>query len=131
MRLKTLHLKNSRGLLAGIGLEEVFIDFSVLPNGLIAIVGENGAGKTTVLDNCHPFRIMPSKLRDSKAWSADAFSYYNEFYGNDGLNELVFEFEGKTYKKKILIDAERRKQEAYLYELQGEQWAPLNDGKTA
>lgn len=131
MNLISLRLRKFKGILAGIGLEEIFIDFSLLPPGLIAISGDNGAGKTTLLDNCQPFRIMPSKLRDSKNWSPDAFSFYNECEGPDAMKDLIVEFQGKSYRSKILIDADKRKQEAYLYEQNGLDWMPLNDGKTA
>lgn len=131
MNLISLRLRKFKGILAGIGLEEIFIDFSLLPPGLIAISGDNGAGKTTLLDNCQPFRIMPSKLRDSKNWSPDAFSFYNECEGSDAMKDLIIEFQGKSYRSKILIDADKRKQEAYLYEQNGLDWMPLNDGKTA
>ena len=131
----SIKLKGFKGFRAGLGLEDVFIDFTSLPTGLIAIVGGNGFGKTTLLDNCHPFRIMPYKLRDCKEWSTGSFSFYDQCYGRDALKEFVFEFGGAYYRSLIMIDAERRKQEAYLY-VYGEDgsWVPYNDatkdGKT-
>jgi exonuclease SbcC len=134
--LKSLRLKNFKGLLAGVGLPEVVIDFDKLPDGLIALVGGNGMGKTTLLDNMHPYRLMPYKLRKAAGWSPGAFSYYDQCVG-EARKELVFEMAGVTYKSVLLIDAERRKQEAYLYQdnysgLPGSDvgWVPLNDGKT-
>ena len=129
MILKSLRLKNFKGLLAGVGLAEVFIDFDRLPDGLIAVVGANGSGKTTVLDNSHPFRLQPYKLRKAAGWSPAAFSFYDQCEG-EALKELVFEMGGKVYKALVLIDAPRRKQEAYLYQQNGGQWVPVNDGKT-
>ncbi len=131
MILKTLHLKGFKGLRAGIGVEEAFIDFTLLPNGLVAIVGPNGAGKTTILDNCHPYRIMPYKLRKSKDWSPAAFSFYDQCYGSDAMKEFCFEMPGVgDFRSLLLIDADKRKQEAYLYRDDGAGgWIPLNDGK--
>jgi len=131
MRLISLTLKGFKGFRAGIGLEEVRIDFSKLPGGLIAIVGSNGMGKTTLLDNMHPYRIMPYKLRENKEWSANSFNYYDQCYG-EACKELIFEIGGIIYKALILINADKRKQEAYLYrEVEGlGTWTPLNDGKT-
>jgi len=120
-------VRGSKAIRAGMGLEEIEIDFSKLPNGLIAVCGKNGTGKTTILDLlCHPFRLQPYKLRESKAWSPDAFSYYNEFYGRDGYLERVFEMNGARYRSIIMIDAEKRKQECYLYREEAGTWIPYN-----
>jgi exonuclease SbcC len=126
--LKSLRLKNFKGLLAGVGLDDVTIDLSEIKGGLIAIVGSNGMGKTTILDNLHPYRIMPYKLRKAAGWSPAAFNYYDQCRG-EARKELVFEMDGTLYKSLILIDADRRKQEAYLYRWEGD-WIPLSDGKT-
>ena len=130
MILKSLRLKNFKGLLAGAGLDDVTIDFSGLA-GTVALVGRNGMGKTTILDNCHPFRLMPYKLRKSTSgWSTAAFNYYDQCSG-EARKELEFEMGGTLYKSVILIDSDKRKQEAYLYRWDGASgWFPLNDGKT-
>lgn len=131
MRLVSLRLRGFKGLRAGIGLEEVFVDFSKLPGGLIAIVGANGSGKTTILDNCHPYRLMPYKCRKAKDWTPGSFSFYDQCFGSDAMKELVFEMGGTTFKSVVLIDVPRRKQEAYLYrDDNAAGWYPLNDGKT-
>lgn len=134
MILHSLRLRNFKGLLAGVGLAEVFIDFGKLPPaGLVAIVGGNGMGKTTLLDNMHPYRLMPYKLRKAAGWSPSAFSFYDQCAGSDAEKDLVFEMDGVIYRSKLLIDADRRKQEAYLYRSGGlgaRDWQPLNDGKT-
>ena len=131
MKSISLRLKGFKGLLAGMGVEEIFIDLEKLPEGLVAICGENGMGKTTILDNLQPYRLMPYKLRKSKAWSPGAFNYYDQCYGRDAQKEYIFEMNGLRYRKLLMIDAEKRKQEAYLYVKEGEDWKPLNDGKTA
>ena len=132
MKVLSLRLKGFIGLRDGSGIEEIDIDLSTLPTGLIAITGSNGSGKTTFLDNLHPYRIMPYKLRDRKEWSPGSFSYYDQCYGRDALKELIFEMNGKTYRAQILIDAEKKKTDAYLSVAgkEGDLWQPLNDGKT-
>ena len=131
MILRSLRLKGFRGLRAGIGLDEVSINFDNLPDGLIAIVGPNGSGKTTLLDNMHPFRIMPYKLRRAKNWSPGSFNFYDQCFGPDAAKELVFGMGGKLYKSLIQIDADRKKQECYLFELDAAgDWRPLVDGAT-
>jgi exonuclease SbcC len=134
MILRSIRLRGFRGFSAGIGVDEVFLDLSVLPDGLVAVCGPNGAGKTTLLDNLHPYRIQPYKIRKAKDWSPGAFSYYDQCSGSDACKELVFEMGGVAYRALILIDAERRKQEAYLYQASSvcatvPVWTPLNDGK--
>jgi exonuclease SbcC len=134
MRVISIELKGFKGFRAGLGLGEVSIDFSNLPDGLIAVVGKNGLGKTTLLDNLHPYRIMPYKLRESKEWTTGSFNYYDQCYGRDAKKEFVFELDGFRYKSTILIDAEKRKQEAYLFKEAAGAWKPFNaavkDGKT-
>lgn len=129
--MKPIHLflKQFKGLKAGAGLNEIRLDLSTLPNGLIAITGKNGMGKTTILDNLHPYRLMPYKLREAKEWSPNSFSYYDHTFG-EAVKELIFEHGDQIYKSLILIDTDRKKQEAYLFQKVGEAWSPLNDGKT-
>jgi len=121
-----LKLKGFKGIRSGSEKDEIELDFSNL-QGLVALTGPNGAGKTTVLDNLHPYRIMPYR---AGSYSSRAFSFYSECYGSDALKELQFEMNGKVYRSLILIDAERKRQEAYLYERIGDGWKPLCSGGT-
>jgi exonuclease SbcC len=125
MRPISLRLRGFKGIRSKFGKDEIVLDFSGI-KGLAAITGPNGAGKTTVLDNLHPFRIMPYR---AGSYSPKSFSYYSECYGRDASKELVFQFEDRLYRSLILIDAEKKKQEAYLFLKEGEQWQPLCDGK--
>lgn len=129
MKPISLRLRKFKGILDGMGIEELYFDISSL-NGLIAVTGGNGKGKTTFLDNLHPYRLMPFKLRKAKDWSPAAFSYYDHCYGPDAEKDFIFEQNSKRYRTLLQVDAERRKQEAFLYEQQGDKWVPLNDGKT-
>ena len=125
-----LLLRKFRGIRDGMGLDELSLDFSVLPNGTVVFVGENGKGKTTILDNMHPFRIMPSKV---KTYSTGAFSYYDECYGEDACKDLYWTGnDGLRYRSLVNINAEKKKQEAYLYRIEenGSQVSLNHDGKT-
>ena len=126
----SLKLRGFKGLRAGIGVDEAFVDFTKLPDGIIAIVGPNGSGKTTLMDSAQPFRLQPYKCRKSRDWSPNSFSFYDQVTGSDALKELVFLMGDVRYKSVVLIDSVRRKQEAYLYRQDGGTWTPLNDGKT-
>lgn len=121
MRLIFLKLKGFRGIKRGMGLDTLEIDFTRLPSGgLISFVGENGRGKTTVLDNMHPYRVAPSR----------SGSYYDLCEG-EAQKDLIFEVDGIKYRSLILIETKQKKQEAYLYQHDGEDWIPVNpDGKT-
>ena len=127
-----LILKGSKGLKAGIGVDEIDLDLSSLPEGLIAISGPNGAGKTTLLDSLTAYRLQPYKVRQSGDWSTNSFTYYDHFQGSDARKELWWSMSGRNFKSLILIDSDRRKQECYLHELVGGQWVPFPgcSGKT-
>lgn len=130
MTPNALLLRQFLGIKDGMGLDEIYLDFSSLPDGTIVFMGENGKGKTTVLDNMQPYRIMPSKV---KKYSTDAFNYYDECFGDDARKELYWTGDdGQKYRSLININANKRKQEAYLYRIDesGGQTALNPDGKT-
>ncbi len=106
-----LLLRNFKGIKAGMGLDEVTVDFTSL-NGIVVFSAPNGSGKTTILDNLHPYRLMP--YRAGNSYRPTAFSYYDHTYG-DAAKVFIFEVDGATYMSKILIDTDRKKAEAYLY----------------
>jgi DNA repair protein SbcC/Rad50 len=131
MILKSIRLRGFRGL-RGLGIPEVYLDLTALPEeGLVAICGGNGAGKTTLLDNMHPYRIQPFKIRKAKDWTAGSFNFYDQCHGADASKELIFTMGAHDYRSLVLIDADRRKQEAYLYRWDGGHWAShgSSDGK--
>ncbi len=56
MKIHSLSLKGFRGIRDGMGRDLLELDFDrLVPDAvLVAIVGTNGRGKTTVMDNLHP-----------------------------------------------------------------------------
>ncbi len=104
MKINKLRLKGFIGIKKGLGLDEIEIDFSGL-SGLIALSGENGRGKSTVLDCCTPYPRLASRK--------GALQYHT--YGRDAEKELVFEFSGDHYRTLIKIDSESGRSEGYLW----------------
>ena len=115
MNVLKLKLRGAIGIKRGIGLEEVEIDFTQFRPGIVLFVGDNGKGKSTVIDNMHSFRRLASK--DGPLAS--------HFYLKDSYRILTFEYEGEIYESKILIDGISGASEAYLYKA----GVPVNDGK--
>lgn len=129
MRPIELTLTGFRGIRSGLGLKTLTVNFHQY-QGLTALVGDNGRGKTTILSNMHPYRLMPDRV---KKYAPKAFSFYDECYGPDAQKEFIFEMEGSRFRSVVLIDADKRKQEAYLYKLTQEgEWivyGSTQDGK--
>lgn len=129
-----LTLVGFKGIKAGLGRDELTLDLT-LDGDLIAIAGSNGAGKTTVLDNLHPYRIMPSR---SSSYSAAAFSFFDHTYGV-AKKMLLWEHAGITYESTIIIKGttKTKTQECYLARVDDNGKHPVSlpngviaDGKT-
>lgn len=111
----SIKVRGAIGLRDGLGVEEVSIDFTKFAPGLIAIVGDNGSGKTTTLSQLTPFLTMPGR--------EGALS--NQFFLKDSCRDFSFRMNGSLYRAMILIDGRTGKTEPYLYR----DGKPLNDGK--
>jgi len=115
MKILKLKLRGAIGIWKGLGKEEIEIDFTKHHSGLIALTGKNGSGKTTIMENLHPYRTMVSR----------SGSLQSHFYLKDSYRILEFEHGGDRYESKILIDALTGASEAYLLK----NGKALNDGK--
>lgn len=60
-------------------------------DGLLALVGTNGSGKSTILESLHPFRKSFSKN----------LKFKDLFLNQTGLKELFYEIKGEKYKFRI------------------------------
>jgi exonuclease SbcC len=97
--------------------EPVDLNFDQISEGLIAIVGPNGSGKTSLLEATFAalFRYLPSRDGSLYKWCS----------GKDAQIVLVFDQDGHSYEARLLIDAVAEKAEAYLME----DGRPLVNGK--
>lgn len=125
IRIDRLILRGSVGIWRGTGLDTIEIDFADYEHGLIAMIGSNGKGKTTLLENMHPWPQMltrEGKLQD-------------HFRLRDSYRDLYFTDErgGVRYRALMQIDGQNKSGsiDYYLYRweygLDGESWQPLAD----
>lgn len=119
MRPLLLRLKNFKGIKLGVlGRDEIVLDLSAVPDGIIAIRGVNGAGKTTIFDNLHPYRTMPFR----------ASQHLADAVNDIGEKELFWEHNGVQYRSLLKINARSRTTEAYLDRREPDgSWLPLGD----
>jgi exonuclease SbcC len=126
-----LYLKGFRGIRDGLGLEELTLDLERLADGaeLIAIAGANGSGKTTIMDNLHPYIFLPSRAAMA---GPGGFTCYDHVYLPENIKDLTWALEGRSYRSQVVVRlGARRKTEAYLHRLDVDgQWRPmaLEDG---
>jgi len=102
MRPISLTLKGFRGIRDGLGRDVIALDFEQLAGDaqLIAMVGRNGRGKTTIMDNMTPFPIMPSR---AGADGLGSFSYYDQVYLPERVKDLVWDHGGERYRLTLVI----------------------------
>lgn len=125
MKPHLLRLKGFRGLRDGLGRDELTLDLDRLAGdaSLVALVGANGRGKTTVIDNLHPYLTMPSRAALA---GAGGFSYYDHVYLPESEKELVWSLDGQRYRSHVVIrNNGRRRTEAFLFAWDGQRWTPL------
>lgn len=126
----SLTLKGFNGIHDGLGRDALTLDFAQLAGEaqLVAIAGANGRGKTTVMENMHPYLTMPSR---ASLAGPGGFSYYDHTYLPENEKDLVWEHGGRRYRSHIVIRQNgKRKTEAFLFLQDGAGWAPcrLPDG---
>ena len=94
--LLSVSIRGSIGIKCGFNKDEINIDFSEFGNGIVALVGANGRGKTTIIENCHPYPRMltrPGTLKD-------------HFFLKDSHRILIYRDEdGLYYKISMFITA--------------------------
>jgi exonuclease SbcC len=104
MQIEKLRLKGFIGIKRGLGLDEISIDFKNIV-GLIAFAGQNGLGKSTVLENLHPFNTLASR----------SGALFNHVCVRDAEKELFFSYNGNHYRTLIKIDCQSEKSEGFIW----------------
>lgn len=99
------------------------VDLRDVPAGLIAVVGENGAGKTSLMETplAALYRTFPSRA------DREVVDYAT---GRDSHVEATFAVDGRgVYRARVNLDGVRRSAEAVLVHETADGQAVLNDGK--
>ncbi|MDL2338367.1 MAG: AAA family ATPase, partial [Pseudomonadota bacterium] len=126
MQVLSLTLKGFRGIRDGLRRDTLTLDFEALADdaALVAIVGRNGRGKTTLMDNMHPYLTMPSR---AMAAGPGGFAYYDHVCLPESEKDLIWVHDGVRYRSQVVIRAgTRRRTEAFLFERSGGAWRPLH-----
>jgi len=109
IRVRSLTLRGATGIKRGLDRDEVALDLDAYEPGLLALCGPNGVGKSTLIENLHPYTQMLT--RDG--------ALPKHFCLKDSRRELRFTDErtGAEYRALILIDPTLAtpKTECYLY----------------
>lgn len=139
MKPSKLFLKGFAGIVSGCRKSQITLDLSIIPEWatLVALVGKNGQGKTTILDNLHPYRLMPSRCKGLKPSS---FSYWDEIAEPLAQKQLDWSHDGVSYRSDLVfrVTGKTNSQQAFLHRWDGGDWAPvvlpdgtLSDGSAA
>jgi DNA repair exonuclease SbcCD ATPase subunit len=102
--------------------DAVTVDCTQLPSGLIALVGENGEGKSTFLEAplACLYRQFFTRSKDISDYAHDRDSYL----------EAAFDLEGAVYQCRLNVDAVKRASEAVIVRVDPDGTRTvLNDGK--
>ncbi len=118
-RIESLRLRGATGLWKRSGLEDAYLDLRGYGDGVITLAGENGAGKTTILENLHPWPCLLTREGPLRA----------HFRRADSLRELVLRdtVSGMRYRSLISLDGSGHSEAAsyYLYREEEGRWVPL------
>jgi exonuclease SbcC len=105
--------------------DPVTVDLRDLPPGLIAIVGANGEGKSTIIESplAALYRTFPSRS------DRELVDYAT---GRDSFIDAAFDLEGRgTFRARVNLDGVRRTSEAVLTQTTDAGEVPLTDGKVS
>ena len=117
MNIQSVFLRGMTGIKKGMGLDEISLDFSNM-EGLIALAGPTGIGKSTIIEALHPYPRLVSRPNPSLK---------NHCFLRDSVKELSFLHGGDHFRTLTKIDAQTGRTEGYIYLNHSEK--SENDGK--
>lgn len=115
--LLEVKLMGSIGIKEGTGKDEFTLDLRNFVPGVVALAGECGSGKTTILENCQPYLRMLTR----------AGRLQEHFFLRDSYRELLYVDEGGTYYRiRIDIDGKNKSGKVKAFAFTGEDPDNLN-----
>jgi exonuclease SbcC len=93
IRINRLRLRGARGIWKNQRLDEIDLDLDAYGPGVIALVGQNGRGKTTIIENMQPWGRMLTRDGTLKS----------HFRLRDSFRDLYFTDERTGWKYRSLI----------------------------
>lgn len=120
LQLISLSLRGSIGIWKGQQKDEIDIDFNDYESGIVALIGDNGRGKSTIIKNCNPYADPID----------GGVGLKNMFYLKDSHSNTVWydEINNVKYKavKRIKADTKSGKVEYFLYINKTGEWELYN-----
>ncbi len=119
IRIDKLILRGAIGIWKGLKVDTVTVDFESLPPGIIALIGGNGQGKTTLIENLHPW---PQMLTRSGTLT-------KHFRLRDSFRDLYFTDERTGIKYRALLEIDGKNKSGstdyYLFRDTGKGFEPI------
>ena len=119
--LLSLSLRGAVGIRDGQHKEDFELNFETMEDGVVCLCGNSGRGKSTLIENCHPYPCMLTREGTLK----------EHFYLKDSHRILIYKDEnGLFYRISILIDGKNSTGKVvYFVETSKnrETWKPVPD----
>jgi exonuclease SbcC len=103
MKMTYIKIRGAIGFKKGLGVDEIEFDLSD-KTGLVALSGQNGKGKTTLLELMSPYRTFASRKG----------SFRHHFFLRDSFIERRFEYGGHLYHTIVKIDSGSDRTEGFI-----------------
>lgn len=126
----SLELEGFTGIRSASGKDKVVVNFEDIPKEArtVALIGPNGSSKTTILDNMHPYPVMPSR---STTVGTGGFSYWDHVCLPLAKKTFYWKHNGEKYKSIFIFKSTGKTEKAEYFLLylnnQTNEWSPVRD----